>query len=146
MELSRIYQDIENAGGRVYIYNIGFAPALTLGEKADLSHLGVSVDAEQIESIADLSCKLAHECGHCATGALHEITSSFDLVARHENKAWRWAIERYLPYNEIREAVRQGYSERWELAEWFGLPEHFIERALEYYTECRGIYAQKTKK
>ena len=81
---------------------------------------------------------IAHEAGHCATGCTHKISSPLDLVAKHEYKANRWAIERYLPFNDINSAIKAGYTEPWELADYFNVTEKFIRKAIRYYTECRG--------
>jgi hypothetical protein len=81
---------------------------------------------------------IAHEAGHCATGCTHKVSSSLDLVAKHEYKADRWAIERYLPFNDINAAVKDGHTETWDLADYFNVSEKFIRKALHYYTGPRG--------
>ena len=35
--------------------------------------------------------------------------------------------------------MRAGLTEPWQLAEWFDVPQSFIERALSYYHEARGL-------
>lgn len=81
---------------------------------------------------------LAHEVGHCATGCTHKVSSSLDLVEKHEYTANRWAIERYLPFDAMNDAMEHGYVEPWALAEYFDLPENFILKAIRYYTIYRG--------
>lgn len=98
----------------------------------------VFVDPDYFSSIKEMKEAIAHEAGHCATGCTHKISSPLDLVAKHEYKANRWAIERYLPFNDINSAIKAGYTEPWELADYFNVTEKFIRKAIRYYTECRG--------
>ena len=58
---------------------------------------------------------------------------------KHEYKANRWAFEHYLPADELKTAMASGLTEPWQLAEWYGFPESFVRRALEYWTTRRGI-------
>ncbi|WP_101697023.1 ImmA/IrrE family metallo-endopeptidase [Clostridium minihomine] len=84
-----------------------------------------------------MKCVLAHELGHCATGCTHKVSSLLDLIEKHEYKANRWAIEQYIPFDEMSRAIKQGYTERWQLAEYFDMPEPFIQKALNYYFSAR---------
>lgn len=76
---------------------------------------------------------LAHELGHCMTGAFYNVYSPLDIRQKHENRAQRWAIKKLLPKQELHEAVKNGFYELWELAELFDLPEPFIKEAITYY-------------
>ena len=80
-----------------------------------------------------------HELGHAATGALHRVSSAFDLVERSEYRAQRWAAENFLTDADFRAAFASGYTQLWELAEYFDLPEEDVKNALTYWSERRGI-------
>ena len=80
-----------------------------------------------------------HELGHAATGALHKVSSRYDLVERSEYRAHRWAAEHSLTENDFRAAFAAGYTQPWELAEYFDLPEEDVKNALTYWSERRGI-------
>lgn len=136
VSLGDIYDALREEDARLYVYDIGFAPAATmeLGGK-----YAVFYDPSAVRTTRALKECLAHECGHCATGATHRAASPWDLVEKHEYKANRWAIERFLPYGALCEAMRGGLAEPWQLAEWFDLPQRFIERALAYYRDARGL-------
>ena len=60
-------------------------------------------------------------------------------VERSEYRADRWMAEHYLTAEAFEEAFSQGYTEYWQLAEYFEMPEGDIEKALTYWTERRGI-------
>lgn len=93
-------------------------------------YVGIDKNAE---SDKELVC-FAHELGHCETGAFYNRYSKFDIISKHEYKADKWAVQRLMPVDELLSAVDKGYTEAWELAEYFGVTEDFVRRAYEIYT------------
>lgn len=77
---------------------------------------------------------LFHELGHCETDSFYNEDYPFDIRERHENKAWKWAIKKLIPEDELDAAVADGYTELWELAEHFGVTEDFMRKAVCWYT------------
>ena len=78
---------------------------------------------------------LAHELGHCETGAFYNRYAARDIRQKYENRANKWAYKKLVPQDELAEACLQGYREPWELAEYFGVTEDFLRGALKYYQE-----------
>ncbi len=76
---------------------------------------------------------LAHELGHCATGSFYNIYAKADTRQRHENRADKWAIRRLVPVQALDDAVADGCTELWALAERFGVTESFMRKAVCYY-------------
>ncbi|MFZ2537990.1 MAG: ImmA/IrrE family metallo-endopeptidase [Oscillospiraceae bacterium] len=76
---------------------------------------------------------LAHELGHCETGSLYNEYTPFDIIDKHERTANKWAIEKLVTEDELHDAVRMGYSEMWELAEYFDIPQEFMQKIVYYY-------------
>jgi len=111
-------------------------PAATM---RDGDFYAVFLDFGKIRSTRLLRGIFCHELGHVATGALHKVDSPYELVERSEYRANRWAAERYLPEAEFRTAFAEGYTEPWQLAEYFDMPERDVRAALEYWTQCRGV-------
>lgn len=105
----------------------------------DREQYAIFLDFTKIRSTRLLKGICYHELGHAATGALHKINSPYELVERSEYRANRWSAEHYLPAKELREAFQNGFTEPWQLAEYFDLPQQDIEKALHYWTVCRGI-------
>ena len=99
----------------------------------------VFLDFMKAQSTRQLKGICLHELGHVATGALHKVSSPYETVGRSEAKANRWAAEHFLTTDDFRVAFADGYTELWELAEYFDLPEEDIKNALHYWTECRGV-------
>ena len=136
MELSVLYRDAQALDVRIFPYAIGFTEAATV-EVA--GRYGIFVDFDRLGSLQEFKAVLAHELGHCATGCTHRVSSPYDLICRHEYKADRWAIQRYLPFEALQEAVAAGCTEPWQLAEHLQLPEALVRRALHYYLRVRGL-------
>lgn len=105
----------------------------------DQGHYAVFLDFSKIRSTRLLRGVYFHELGHVATGALHKVDSPYELVERSEYRANRWAAEHYLTDEDFRAAFSEGYTEPWQLAEYFDMPEPDIINALTYWTERKGI-------
>ena len=76
---------------------------------------------------------LGHELGHCITGSFYNRYSSFDCRQQHENKADKWAILHLIPEADLDNAISEGYTPPYDLAEHFGVTEDFIKKAVCYY-------------
>lgn len=131
-----IYTALDKQDVRLYVYPIGFAPAATIecGGK-----YAVFLDAEQgtAGGLRRMKQYLCHECGHCATGATHAVSGPYDLIEKHEYKANRWAIEHFIPFDALQQAVQRGYTQPWQLAEYFDMPQEFVQQAVRHYTQIR---------
>ena len=93
----------------------------------------IAIDARKVETGAQEKTLLAHELGHFMTGSFYNIYTEFDSRAKHEYRADKWAVHRLMPYEDIQAAIRSGVRNDWEMAEYFGVPCDFVEKA-------RGIY------
>jgi hypothetical protein len=110
----------------------------------DGSFYAVFLDFTQIHSTRLLRGICCHEMGHVATGALHKVDSPFELAERSEYRANRWAAQQFLTQEEFQEAFDAGYTEYWQLAEFFDMPERDIRTALTYWTQRRGVNFNKS--
>ena len=99
----------------------------------------VFLDFSKIRSTRLLRGVCCHELGHVATGALHKVDSPFELAERSEYRANRWAAQHYLTREDFQEAFDAGYTEPWQLAEFFDMPERDVRAALTYWTERQGV-------
>lgn len=95
----------------------------------------IAIDPFKIESEADEKVKLAHELGHCMTGSFYNEHSPFDIRSKKERSADKWAITQLIPEDELKSAFKSGCENRWQLSEYFGVPEDFMQKALDYYSE-----------
>ena len=105
----------------------------------DGGEYAIFLDFTKISTLRQLRSTCLHEQGHVATGALHKVSSSFDTVERSEYRANRWIAQQYLTVDAFRDAFAAGYTELWQLADYFDLPEENIKRALSYWKMCRSV-------
>ena len=105
----------------------------------DENYYAIFLDITKLRSITVYNGVCLHEVGHVATGALHKVDSPYETVERSEYRANRWGFENYLKVEEFKEAFAAGYTELWQLSDYFDLPEETIRKALSYWTERRGI-------
>ena len=93
------------------------------------SHIFLS---RSLRGVQEKEC-LAHELGHCEYGGFYNRYSKYDIRAKAERRADKWAFAKLVPYGQLMQAVRHGVTEVWELAEYFDVSCDFINRAVEYY-------------
>ena len=135
-ELSDFYSYCKNNNVEVIPYTGCPQAAATI---RDEGFYAVFLDFSKIMSTRLLRGVCAHELGHVATGALHKVSSPYELVERSEYRANRYMAENFLTEEAFREAFAAGCSQLWELAEYFDLPEQDVKNALTYWTERRGV-------
>ena len=94
----------------------------------------IAIDPSKIISTADAKAKLAHEMGHCCTGSFYNKYAACDVRQKHENRANRWAIQKLIPEEELDDAVANGCTDIFSLAEHFEVTEDFMRMAVCWYT------------
>lgn len=95
---------------------------------------GIFVDPDRTCSCAEQAVTVAHEVGHCMTGATHALYSPLELIQKHEYRADKWAIHKLIPKHELDAAIAAGCTETWELAEHFEVTEDFMRKAINWYS------------
>ena len=73
------------------------------------------------------------EDGIFKTGSFYSIHTAVDCRQRHENKADKWAVKHLIPVEALDNAVAEGHTELWDLAQHFGVTEQFMRKAVCYY-------------
>ena len=135
-DLANFYQFCENNDVDIIPYLNAPSEGTTI---RDEDYYAIFLDITKLRSIKVYNGVCLHEVGHVATGALHKIDSPYETVERSEYRANRWGFENYLKVEEFKEAFAAGYTELWQLSDYFDLPEETIRKALSYWTEQRGI-------
>jgi hypothetical protein len=105
----------------------------------DGSRYAIFLDFSQIRSTRLLRGVCCHELSHVATGALHRAGSPYEIAERSEYRANRYAAQNFLTESAFRQAFADGYTETWQLAEYFDLPQQDVEKALRYWVDARGV-------
>ena len=93
----------------------------------------IGMDASVRDGNVQERVHLSHELGHCVTGSFYSIHTAVDCRQRHENKADKWAIEQLIPVEQLDDAIAEGCTEIWDLAERFGVTEEFMRKAVCWY-------------
>lgn len=77
--------------------------------------------------------RLGHELGHVMRGAFYTRKDPAYIRRRRENEADKWEIKKLVPKDELKEAYEQGYTEIWQLSDYFDVEEELIKKALCLY-------------
>ncbi len=131
MKTHELYSIAEQENVSIFTYTLHAREALSMIDPD--GQCFIALDPKQLSSSADEKTKVAHELGHCVTGSFYNVFSSCDDRQRHENKADKWAIKKLIPKDELENAVSKGYTEIWQLAEWFNVTESMIRKAISWY-------------
>lgn len=129
--LTSLYRCAERKGIQVLDFPLPQSASMSI-DNGDLCYIGI--DRTQIQTEADERTRLAHELGHCVTGSFYSRYTAVDCRQRHENRADKWAIRRLISAADLDAAVANGYTELWDLADFFGVTEDFIKKAVCFYT------------
>ncbi len=127
MTLLDIYKDCDKKGIDIDYFPMREAKALAFPEG------WIAIDVDKIENSVEEKEIIAHEEAHIETGSFYNIYSPLDIKAKHERRAEKATIKKLIPKNELIEAIECGFVEHWELAEYFGVSDKFMVKAMEYY-------------
>lgn len=105
----------------------------TASMSIDVGNGYIGMDYTRLETEADERVHLAHELGHCTTGAFYNRYARLDIRQRHENRADKWAIRRLISQEALDDAVAEGHIELWDLADFFGVTEEFMKKTICLY-------------
>ena len=131
MTFSELYDLAEDDCINVDAFNLNKREALSMMDADGRCY--IALDPFKLKSTADEKSKLGHELGHCVTGSFYNQYSKFDVRQRHENRADKWAIKKLIPKDELNEAVADGHIEIYDLAEYFGVTEDLMRKAVCWY-------------
>ena len=128
MTIKDLYGIADSGGIYVEHQLIGITPAMSVQIDGNCA---ICIDPSLANTESDYKEVLAHELGHCETLSFYSQYSPHETKARQEHKALVWEIKKLLPEEELKTAART--MQRWEIAEYFGVPEWLVVKAMEYY-------------
>ena len=131
MTTNELYEFAQNSNIPVYSYDLGCIESLSMPLNKKCF---IAIDPMQIKNYSDEKVKLAHELGHCETGSFYNEYSTLDIRGKHERRADRWAIKKLIPKDELETAYKR-CNNRYELSEYFGVTEDFMQKAIDYYLQ-----------
>ena len=130
--LSDLYALAEADSIKVDCFSLDNCQSISIQDSNGNCYIGI--DPMKLESSKEEKVKLAHELGHCVTGAFYNRYSSCDIRGKHEQTANRWAVKKLVPKTELVRLLKKGLARR-ELAEHFEVTEDFINLAIRMYFE-----------
>lgn len=127
MTLQQLYQRVDRQGVDVDYFPMREVVSFSLPEGL------IAMDVDKMKNSQEEKVFLAHELGHIETGSFYNVHSGLDVRGKHERRADKQAIKMLVPKDELDKAVREGYRELWELAEYFDVSEDFMKKAICWY-------------
>ena len=131
METRDLYRYAEKNQIEILEYSLPYCGSMSVMDESGTCVIGMDVavlDGDAVEKV-----HLAHELGHCATGSFYSLHTAVDSRQRHENRADKWAVRKLITAEALDNAVADGCTEIWELAERLGVTEEFVRKAVCYY-------------
>lgn len=134
--LDELYQEAEDNG--IFVASCPFNETKSMIVNVD-GGAAIGLNSNLISNYADEKYCMAHELGHYHTSSYYGLYSPLQLREKAEYKADTWMIKRIIPIDDLLTAIDAGYTEVWELAEYFDVPEKAILRADEIYRN-KGLF------
>ena len=116
-------------------------PSMAINDCGDCT---VIIDHDQIAGVTDLLTVLAHELGHCETMSFY-TEHSLELRERMEYRANKWAIKKLAPKDEMITAMKDGNTEIWQLAEYFGVTRPALSKEINKLVDSGFIRISRNK-
>lgn len=136
MITDKLYLEAEESGITVLC---GAELPLTKSLSAALpdGEMFIGIDDSAMSTRAEERVHLAHELGHCITGAMYNYRCPIKTRGRCERIADAYAIKKLVDEDELRRIIkeRDGDISIWELSEHFDVTEDFMKMAVEFYFE-----------
>lgn len=126
-----LYQYAEKRNIEIVTFPLPETASMSIEAESGACYIGI--DYRRIENETDERVHLSHELGHCVTGSFYNRYAKMDIRQKHENRADKWAIRKLIPVEKLDTAVAEGHTELWDLADYFGVTEDFIKKAVCYY-------------
>ena len=131
MELGALYDLAEQENIEVIRFPMAINGSMSVMDDSGACYIGMD-DAVRDGGIQE-RVHLIHELGHCITGSFYNRYAAVDSRQRHENRADKWAVKKLIPVEALDDAIAEGCTEVWELAERFGVTEEFVRKAVCYH-------------
>ena len=131
MEIPVLYGLAQQQNIPVYRFPLPKTGSMSLMDEQ--GHCFIGMDEGVRDGGVQERVHLSHELGHCVTGSFYNIHAAVDSRRRQENRADKWAVTQLIPLDDLDDAIAQGCTELWELAERFGVTEEFVKKAVCWY-------------
>lgn len=100
---------------------------------------------KDLPTTAEKTCVLAEELGHYYTTSGDILNQTSIQNRKQELQARVWAYSHMITMDMLLECKRRGCRSRYEVAEYLGVTEEFLQDALDQYRSIYGIAHQSEK-
>ncbi len=135
------YENLAMRYGYIKIKEVDFSK-VDPEEEVDGLCVGDKIYIRKNLNNAEKYCTLGEEIGHYFTTVGDILDQSKIENRKQEEIARRWAYERLVKIQDLARASREGIRNRFELAEYLGVTEEFLNGILAYYKAKYGTYYQ----
>ena len=134
--------ELDNFEELIYKENINLINTYledTCGAFANYNKTSVIIyDSSKLPTSSEKKQTLAEELGHYYMDATYKFNSNLQLVSKQEYRAKKWAYSIIVPFDKLKQAIKQGISSLYELAEYFEVTTEYMVAAMSFYTEKYG--------
>ena len=131
MEIRTLYDLAKQQNIGVFDFSLPETGSMSL--MTDSGRCYIAMDAAVKDGAVQERVHLSHELGHCVTGSFYNRYAAVDCRQRHENRANKWAVQALIPVQQLDDAIAEGCTEVWELADRFQVTEEFVRKAVCWY-------------
>lgn len=124
-----LYEYAEN--NDIVIENLPLKQNKSLSVKI-LNREFIGIDNSIFSGSATERTHLAHELGHCATGAFYDLETPLQLRRKYEYKAQKWAVLRLIPKVELLHLLKKNVP-KWDISDYFNVTESLVDTAIKIY-------------
>jgi len=100
----------------------------------------IGIDPGKVDNPIEEHAIIAHELSHCITDSFYNTKTPLNTRGRMEYRANCKMVTLLVPPETILNAIKAGYTEVWEIAEYLNMPEWVINTAIFIYRR-KGLIA-----
>lgn len=135
VSLNDLYNIADNEGITVMSANCPECCAISMMSPSGKCYIGM--DYSVIENERQERQYLAHDMGHCESGAFYNKYSPFNVISQQEFRANKKALQYLVPREELEYLLKNERLETWELCEYFDVDYEYIQIAFWVYFDKR---------
>ena len=132
------YEELQFQNPNIHIKEIDLSDVVGLKGLCFGDNIAIHCDM----TTAEKTCILAEELGHYYTTVGNIFDQSSAANRKQEMRARAWAYQRGLQLSDIVRAFKYGCRNRYELAEYLGVIEVFLQDGINYYRQKHGPYTK----
>ena len=103
----------------------------------------IAINYKSIATDKEKACILAEEYGHYRTTSGNILNQKNVSNIQQEKRARNWAYKKLVSLEKLIEAYEAGVQNSYDLADFLGVTEDFLQNALKHYHEKFGLYVKQ---